>query len=123
MEFPPLPADLAIVVAGLASIISSWLRDDGLDTRVNGLIALVALVATAGACIFLTTGFSGNLKDDITLLIAVCFMLASKEFFALMSYLHSGTSPIAAAAARKRELSVKPTVQSWPKSPDGGTGA
>lgn len=121
MEFPPLPADLAIIVAGLASIISSWLRDDGLDARVNGLIALVALVATAGACIFLTTGFSGNLKDDITLLIAVCFMLASKEFFALMSYLQGGTSPIAAAAARKREreLSVKPTVQSWPKSPDG----
>jgi hypothetical protein len=116
MAFPPLPADLAIIVAGLASIISSWLRDDGLDARVNGLIALVALVATAGACIFLTTGFSGNLKDDITLLIAVCFMLASKEFFALMSYLQGGTSPIAAAAARKRELAVKPTVQSWPKS-------
>lgn len=110
MEFPPLPADLAIIVAGLASIISAWLRDDGLSSRVNGLIALVALVATAAACVFLTTGFTGNLKDNITLLIAVSFLLAGKEFLALSSYFQNATSPMASKPA---EIAVKPTVTDW----------
>lgn len=116
MEFPPLPADLTIIVAGLASIISAWLRDDGLSARVNGVIALVALVVTAGACVFLTTGFSGDLKSDALLLIAVSFLLAGKEFLALASYFQNATSPMASKPA---ELSVRPTAQSWPKSNSG----
>jgi ABC-type transport system involved in multi-copper enzyme maturation permease subunit len=118
MQFPPLPADLAIIVAGLASIISSWLRDDGLSARLNGLIAVLALVVAAAACIFLTVGFSGNLKDDTTLLIAVAFTLAGKEFFVLMSYLQAATSPLAPEPVPTRS-SVRPTAQSWPKSTDG----
>lgn len=111
MGFPPLPADLTIIVAGLASIISAWLRDDGLSNRANGIIALLALVVTAGACIFLTTGFSGDLKSDVLLLIAVSFLLAGKEFLALASYFQNATSPMVSKPA---ELAVKPTVKSWP---------
>jgi hypothetical protein len=110
---PPLPTDIAIVVAGLASVLSSWLKGDGLSDRANGLIALVALVIAAGASIFLTTGFSSNLKDDLLLLIAMCFTLFNTfvEYRDLLSYLKNSPSALAPNPA---ELAVKPTVKSWP---------
>ena len=117
MQLPPLSADLSIVVAGLAAIISAWLRDDGLSIRVNGIIAIVALVIAAGACIFLTSGFSGNLKDDTLLLLAMAVTLATREFFVLLSYIQAAGSPI--APAQVATPSVRPTAQSWPKSSDG----
>jgi len=112
MQLPSLPADLAVVIAGLAAIVSHWLQDDGLSARVNGLIALASLIVSAVATVFLTSGFSGNLKDDTLLLIAVAFSLAVKESVALLGYIRDAASPLAPAPASTS--SVKPTVKSWP---------
>jgi hypothetical protein len=113
MELPSLPADLAVVIAGLAAIVSHWLQDDGLSARVNGLIALASLIVSAVATVFLTSGFSGNLKDDTLLLIATAFALAVKESFALLGYIRDAASPLAPAQVPARS-SVRPTAQSWP---------
>jgi hypothetical protein len=113
MELPSLPADLAIVIAGLAAIVSHWLQDDGLSARINGLIALASRIVSAVATVFLTSGFSGNLKDDTLLLIATAFALAVKESFALLGYIRDAASPLAPAQVSAR-ASVKPTVKSWP---------
>lgn len=87
--------NLAIILSGAAAFLSAYLRGAGLSKWANAAIALVALVISAGAVILLTTGFSGSLKDDTTLFLAVAVGLATKEFIAILGYIQDAQSPLA----------------------------
>jgi hypothetical protein len=94
-RYEEMDPNLAIILAAGASILSAYLRDSKLNKWANAGICLVAFVVATAAVIWMSTGFSGSLKDDTTLFLATAIGLAGKELFALLSYLQQVQSPIA----------------------------
>jgi hypothetical protein len=92
--------NLAIIIAGAAAFLSAWLRDAGLSRWLNALIAGLAFVLSAVVTIALSTGFTGNFRDNILLFFAACASLAGKELFSLLGYLQEAKSPLAPDATR-----------------------
>jgi hypothetical protein len=87
--------NLAIILSAGASLLSAYLRDANLGKWANAGIALVAFAISTAAVIWMGSGFSGDLKSDTTLFLAVAIGLAGKELFALLGYLQDAQSPLA----------------------------
>lgn len=87
--------NLAIILSAGASLLSAYLRDANLGKWANAGIALVAFAISTTAVIWMGSGFTGNLKSDTTLFLAVAIGLAGKELFALLGYLQDAQSPLA----------------------------
>jgi hypothetical protein len=87
--------NLAIILSAGASLLSAYLRDANLGKWANAGISIVAFVVSSVAVIWMSTGFSGNLKSDTTLFLATAIALAGKELFVLIGYLQDAQSPLA----------------------------
>lgn len=90
-----IDSNLAIILSAGASTLSAYLRDAGMSKWANAGISLVAFIISTTAVILMSTGFSGNLKSDTTLFLAVAIGLAGKELFALLGYIQQVESPLA----------------------------
>jgi hypothetical protein len=86
--------NLAIILSAGAALLSAYLRDANLGKWANAGIALVAFAISTAAVIWMGSGFTGNLKSDTTLFLAVAIGLAGKELFALLGYLQDAQSPL-----------------------------
>jgi ABC-type branched-subunit amino acid transport system permease subunit len=91
-----LPSDIAFIVALLVSVMSNFLRSDGLPKAANAVIAIVAIVLIAGAIGWLTTGFTLDIKQDVLLIISIIVSLFTglKELNDLLAYLQAANSPL-----------------------------
>lgn len=87
--------NLAIILSAGASILSAYLRDAGMSKWANAGISLVAFALSALAVIWMSSGFTGDIKSDTTLFLAVAIGLAGKELFALIGYVQEVESPLA----------------------------
>jgi hypothetical protein len=87
--------NLAIILSAGAAILSAYLRDANLGKWANAGIALVAFAISTAAVIWMGSGFTGDLKSDTTLFLAVAIGLAGKELFALIGYIQQVESPLA----------------------------
>lgn len=101
-----IDSNMAIILSAGAALLSAYLRDANLGKWANAGIALVAFAVSALAVIWMGQGFSGDLKSDTTLFIAVGIGLAGKELFALLGYLQDAQSPLA-----KNKYSTQPLTR------------
>ncbi len=90
-----IDSNLAIILSAGAALLSAYLRDANLGKWANAGIALVAFAISAVAVIWMGSGFTGDLKSDTTLFLAVAIGLAGKELFALLGYIQQVESPLA----------------------------
>lgn len=103
-------SNLAIILSAFASLLSAYLRDANLGKWANAGIALVAFAISAAAVIWMGTGFTGDLKSDTTLFLAVAIGLAGKELFALLGYLQDAQSPLAGGKYSTQPLTAQEPV-------------
>lgn len=89
-----IDSNLAIILSAGAALLSAYLRDANLGKWANAGIALVAFAVSAFAVVWMGSGFTGDLKSDTTLFLAVAIGLAGKELFALLGYLQDAQSPL-----------------------------
>jgi predicted PurR-regulated permease PerM len=91
-----LPPELSIFLAGVASWLSNYLRDDKLPRQQNILIALVGFIVCVVATLWLTAGFTNDLKSNALLLITmgVQLGLGGKELIDLLNYIKDAPSPL-----------------------------
>jgi len=87
--------NLAIILSAGAAILSAYLRDANMGKWANAGISLIAFAVSTLAVILMSTGFTGDLKSDTTLFLAVAIGLAGKELFALIGYIQQVESPLA----------------------------
>lgn len=99
---PALPPDIAFIVSLLVSALSNYLRSDKLPRWANALIAILSIVVIALAMVWLTTGFTANLRQDVLLIIGMIVALFSglKEVSALLDILQAANSPLAPASSQ-----------------------
>lgn len=90
-----IDSNLAIILSAGASILSAYLRDAGMSKWANAGISLIAFALSTLAVILMSTGFTGDLKSDTALFLAVAIGLAGKELFALLGYIQQVESPLA----------------------------
>jgi hypothetical protein len=90
-----IDSNLAIILSAGAAILSAYLRDAGMSKWANAGISLIAFALSALAVIWMGSGFSGDIKSDTTLFLAVAIGLAGKELFALIGYIQQVESPLA----------------------------
>lgn len=93
----PLPADLSLFVAAIAAGSSAWLRTDGLTARTNALIAAGVFIVLVLLAIFMTTGFSSDLRTDLHIIVDGMLVVAGavNEGSDLLGYLKTAQSPLA----------------------------
>jgi hypothetical protein len=104
-------SNLAIILSAFASLLSAYLRDANLGKWANAGIALVAFAISTAAVIWMGSGFTGDLKSDTTLFLAVAIGLAGKELFVLLGYLQDAQSPLAKSKYSTQPLPAEPVTR------------
>ena len=103
----------------LATMLSGFFSHDRLPRGVNALIALVALVATAVACLWLAGNFTGNAQASVLAVLGYVAILMNGDLHAIYLFLVTAPSPLAAmvsspAAAHQGSASSRSQVGPQP---------
>lgn len=93
---PTIPQDYLAVVSILIAVLSHKVRAANLSDGANSLIATPAIIIIAVVTVWMSTGFTTDLRADILL---VCSMVASlapglKELYDLLGYQYQSPSPL-----------------------------
>lgn len=97
MPTPPvIPQDWLIIVSALTTFISHFLRDANLSKKQNFIISIAAIVIITTATLWITTGFTGDIKADVVLACGIVIGLFAdgKEFGDLLDFLYMMRSPV-----------------------------
>jgi hypothetical protein len=98
MPTPPIiPQDYLAAVSAVTAIFSHILREAGLSKTMNTIVSAIAILVITLSTIWITTGFSADIRSDVLLgcSIAVSLFSGGKEFADLLSFLYGLHSPIA----------------------------
>lgn len=115
MPTPPvIPQDWLIIVSALTTFISHYLRDANFSKSQNLIISVIAIVIISGATLWLTTGFTGDIKADVVLASGILISLFAdgKEFGDLLDFLYLMRSPI---ARRNGRSAIPPRASRYDK--------
>src|SRR5579871_3942909 len=91
-----IPQEVAALLPLLATMLSGFFSHDRLPRGVNALIALVALVATAVACLWLAGNFTGNAQASVLAVLGYVAILMNGDLHAIYLFLVTAPSPLAA---------------------------
>lgn len=94
MQPPTIPLGIAAVLPLFATMLSSWLAQDQFPKFANALIAFVALVGTAIACVTLAGNFTGNAQVSILATLGYVAVLMQGDLSVLYEYLVSTQGPL-----------------------------
>jgi hypothetical protein len=99
---------LKLALPLLAMIVSYAIQKAHFSDGTNTTIAGVTVLGATAASLFIQGKFTGNLYSDALLVASASVALQAEAFAPLQQYLRANL------LSRPRDLSVKPTVQSWP---------
>lgn len=122
------PQTIAALLPFFATSLSGWLSQDRLPRRVNALVALVALIGTAFACVLLSGNFTGNAQASTLLVLGYVALLMNGDLSMLRGFLVASSGPLTPLAPAPpaplaspvaRRSSLFQTQQNQPPSTGG----
>lgn len=89
-----IPQTIAAILPFLVALLTSYLRGDKLSVQLNGLIALVAIVLTAIACVWLSGVWTSDFRLLVIAILAYVGYLMRNDYQAVMTWLFIKNSPL-----------------------------
>lgn len=89
-----IPTTIAALLPLFATILSSWLNDDGFKPGVNAGIAALAILVTAICCELLAGNITGNPQASFLAVLGYVGVLMAGDFSVLYQYLLAKKSPM-----------------------------
>lgn len=90
----PIPEEIAVAIATLATIVSHYLRDAKLGRWLNALIASITLALCAFLVLWLTNSFASNLRANVGVFLLTVILITAKEGKDLWKYILEAKSPL-----------------------------
>ena len=89
-----IPTAIAALLPLFATMLSSWLNDDSFKPGINALIALIAILLTAGACELLAGNVTGDPAASFLAVLGYVGVLMTGDLSVLYQYLVAKPSPV-----------------------------
>ena len=103
-----IPQQVAALLPLLATMLSGFFSHDRLPRGVNALIALIALVGTAIACLWLAGNFTGNAQASVLAVLGYVAILMNGDLRAIYLFLATAPSPLAALVTPNAPTAAAP---------------
>lgn len=108
-----IPTTIAALLPLFATILSSWLNDDGFKPGVNALIAFFALLLTAIVCLLLSSSIPLTWPLRVVAVLGYIGVLMNGDLSVLYGYLVGKSSPVSKALGLHTPV-VESTLASSP---------
>lgn len=95
MDQLTIPDSIAVILPFLATILSSWLNDDGLKPGANALISVGAILIAAIACELLASNFTFSNPTWFIGVLGYVGILMRGDLGVLYNYMVKKSSPLA----------------------------
>lgn len=114
---PTIPQDAAFLLPLLGAGLTHWLSSDRLRPWQNASIALIFLVATALACVWLSGNFLlGNPQASVLAVLAYVVLLMNGSLKPILMYVEGIPSPFDTQPTPVMRIPVTPTPIALPTS-------